>query len=334
MQRMYDVYGIGNALVDTEVVVADEFLAFHGLQKGRMALVSSERQQQLLAKLQGLQQLAAAGGSAANTLVGVVLFGGSAFYTGKVGKDMLGALYRRSMAEVGVEFQAEGGEEPTGTCLVLVTPDGERTMQTSLGSASNLFEKDISPERIARSRFVYLEGYLWGAPSSTATAECAIRMARSEAVPVAISLSDPAMVQSCGDVFRQVVTQACATVFCNEQEAQLYTGSSGRMDALNGVAKDSPLVFMTCGKEGSLVWDHGNVTPVDAYDVPVVDTTGAGDAYAAGVLYGLTHGAAPVQAAKLGSFAAARVVAKMGPRLDQPLAGETGNILRGAHPLD
>ena len=333
MQRAYDVYGVGNALVDTEVRIEDQFLVSHGLRKGMMALVSSEEQRQLLAELQELQQLAAAGGSAANTMVGVALFGGRAFYTGKVGKDMPGALYRRSMAEAGVEFRAEGDEGPTGTCLVLVTPDGERTMQTSLGSASSLFKSDISLDRIARSGMVYVEGYLWGAPSSAAAAEYAVRLARSAAVPVTISLSDPAMVQSCGDAFRRVVTQTSATVFCNEHEARLYTGAAGRMDALQGIARDSPMVFMTCGKDGSLVWDHGDVTSVSAHDVPVVDTTGAGDAYASGVLYGLTHGMTPGQAAKLGSFAAARVVAKLGPRLGGPLAGEIDDILGGAHPL-
>ena len=158
MATQYDVYGVGNAIVDTEVQVDDGFIAAHQLQKGMMALVSQEDQQRLLVELSGHEQVGAAGGSAANTMVGIALFGGRAFYSGKVGNDMSGALYRRSMAEVGVELDVEGADGPTGTCLVLVTPDGERTMQTSLGRSSSLHPDDIHPERIARSRMLYGEG--------------------------------------------------------------------------------------------------------------------------------------------------------------------------------
>ena len=334
MQLRYDVYGLGNALVDTEVKVQDQFLAAHALRKGMMTLVSPEEQQRLLAELAGHQQVAAAGGSAANTMVGLALFGGTAFYTGKIGKDVLGALYRRSMSEVGVEFDVEGNDEPTGTSLVLVTPDGERTMQTSLGSSSSLLESDISQDRIARSRILYVEGYLWGSPSSAAAAEHAIRSARSAGVSIALSFSDPAIVQACREVFHRVTSQFAAVVFCNEHEAKVYADKTDRMDALRTVAQDCPLVFMTCGKDGSLVWDHGHVTTIGAYRVPVVDTTGAGDAYAAGVLYGLTNGLTSTQAAKLGSFAAARVVTKLGPRLHETLAEHISAILDGTSPLD
>jgi sugar/nucleoside kinase (ribokinase family) len=141
------------------------------------------------------------------------------------------------------------------------------------------------------------------------------------------------MVQGCGDAFRRVTREAVEVVFCNEHEAKLYSGAEHRTEALDAVAKDCSVVFMTCGKDGSLIWDHGHVTSIDAYRVPVVDTTGAGDAYAAGVLHGLTHGLTPSQSARLGSFAAARVVAEMGPRLRQSLAGRIPAILDGAHPM-
>ena len=334
MQTSFDVYGVGNAIVDTEVQVDDLFLSSSSLRKGMMTLVSLEEQERLLGLLVDHQQMGAAGGSAANTMVGVARFGGRAFYSGKVGADMSGALYRRSMAEAGVEFDVDGAGGPTGSCLVLVTPDGERTMQTSLGSSSTLDPQDIHPRRIAQSQMLYVEGYLWGSPETTAAAEFAMESARSAGVPIALTFSDPAMVEAFGDAYRRVTRELVETVFCNEHEAKIYAGTTERQEALERVGADCPLVFMTCGKDGSLIWDHGHTTQVAGYQVPVVDTTGAGDVYAAGVLYGLTHDFTPSQAGKLGSFASARIITELGPRLGQSLADHIPAILDGAHPVD
>ena len=159
MDNRYDVYGIGNAIVDTEVLVEDSVLATHGLEKGVMMLVSEDVQGALLVDLAGYAQHGAAGGSAANTVVGLAQFGGKAFFTGKVGRDMQGTLYRESMAEVGVEFDVDAANEaPTGSCLVLVTPDGERTMQTNLGASADLVAEDVDVERIGQSQLIYVEG--------------------------------------------------------------------------------------------------------------------------------------------------------------------------------
>ena len=307
-----------------------------------MTLVAAEEQEALLQGLDGYERAEAAGGSAANTMVGIARFGGRAFYAGKVGNDMAGALYRESMAEAGVEFAAEAAPGTTGTCLVLVSPDGERTMQTHLGASSMLTPTDIQPERIARSDMLYVEGYLWGGDGTKASAERAIELAKSAGIPVALSLSDPSMVRFFGDAFREVVRASVDIVFCNEHEAAIYAGASRdggastsaaqRESSLKALSADCGRVFMTCGADGSIVYDHGTETRVQGHAVAVVDTTGAGDVYAAGALHGLTHGMGPADAAKLGSYAAAVVITDLGPRLGRSLAGDVAAILAGAKP--
>ena len=342
MGRRYDVYGIGNAIADTEVRVEDALLSVHGLRPGLMTLVSEEAQQRLLGSLGGRPMVYAAGGSAANTMAGVVHFGGSACFLGKVGADAPGALYRESLAEVGVEFDGGTAPAPTGACLILVTPDGERTMQTHLGASSLLDPADVDEEQIARSSMLYVEGYLWGAPSNARAAEQAIAAAKRAGVPVALSLSDPAVTSAFLDTFRSVVRESADVVFSNEHEAAIYAGAATldppeaseerRRASLSTVGTDAERVFMTCGADGSMVWELGETLAVGGHRVEVVDTTGAGDLYAAGVVYGLTRGMSAREAAMLGTFASARVVTRMGPRLPGPLADEVPTILAGAHP--
>ena len=330
----YDVYALGNAIVDTEISVDDDFLSANGLSKGTMSLVSEQLQAALAHRLTGRPRHGAAGGSAANTAVGVARFGGRAAFAGKIGSDEDGALYRRAMAEAGVAFEVEEvGGSPTGSSLILVTPDGERTMQTNLGASYHLTVADVDPGRIGRSQVLYVEGYLFGSPSTAAVVRHAMDAAASAGIRIALSLSDPSMVANCGDAVRAATRAKVDVLFCNEHEAAVYTGRGRREESLAALAKDCALVFMTVGGDGSLIADGGEVTKVEGYDVPVVDTTGAGDMYAAGVLYGLTHGLRPAQSGKLGSFAAARIVAQVGPRLEGPLPG-ADRILEGAQPLD
>ncbi len=329
----YDVYALGNAIVDTEVAVDDGFLTTNGLSKGTMTLVSEQRQAALVHRLAGRPRHGAAGGSAANTAVGVAQFGGTAVFTGKIGSDDDGALYRRSMAEAGVDFDAdEVAGSPTGSSLILVTPDAERTMQTNLGASYHLSVADVDEGRIGRSQVLYVEGYLLGSPVTEVVARHAMAAAASAGTRIALSLSDPSVVANFGDAVRHATRTRADLLLCNEHEAAVYTGRERREESLRELAKDCPLVFMTCGGDGSLISEGGKITKVEGYDVPVVDTTGAGDMYAAGVLYGLTHALSPAQSGKLGSFAAARIVSRLGPRLEGPLPVE--RILDGAHPLD
>ena len=335
MADAYDVYALGNAIVDTEVSVDDDFLSANGLSKGTMTLVSEQRQAALARQLAGHAKHGAAGGSAANTAVGVAQFGGSAAFAGKIGSDENGALYRLSMAEAGVDFDAdEVAGPPTGSALILVTPDGERTMQTNLGASYHLTAADVDPDRIRRSQVLYVEGYLFGSGPTEAVVRHAMAAAASAGVRIALSLSDPGVVTNSGDAVRHATRAKVDLLLCNEAEAAVYTGRKRREESLAELAKDCPLVFLTCGGDGSLIADGGEITKVEGYDVPVVDTTGAGDMYAAGVLYGLTHGLSPAESGKLGSFAAARIVSQIGPRLGGPLGASVERILGGAQPLD
>jgi sugar/nucleoside kinase (ribokinase family) len=331
----YDVYGIGNAIVDTEVLVEDLVLGTHGLKKGVMTLVSEDVQGALLDGLADYAQHGAAGGSAANTVVGVAQFGGKPFFTGKVGGDMRGALYRKSMAEVGVEFDvAATNGAPTGSCLVLVTPDGERTMQTSLGASAGLVADDVDVERIGQSQLIYVEGYLFGSPTAGAAAVHSMEAAKSAGVKISLTLSDPGMAEHFIDDFRRVTKEYVDILFCNEHEARIYADGGNRQEIIKAVGQDCGQVFMTCGGDGSMVYDHGAIMEVPGYSVPVVDTTGAGDVYAAGVLYGLTSGKTVTDAGRLGSFASARIVTQMGPRLQVRLGDRIAAILADAMPTD
>lgn len=335
MAYQYDVYGVGNAIVDTEVEVEDSFLTGRQLDKGIMTLVSAEAQVELLEGLADHTQHGSAGGSAANTMTAVAHFGGRAFFTGKIGNDMHGALYRESLAEAGVKFDMAPAESgPTGACVILVTPDGERTMRTSLGAASTLGPDDITLDALRSSRVVYVEGYLLTTPSCAEAAERAMTAASDAGgIQVALSLSDPGIAGAFIEEFRRVTRQYVGILFCNEHEAEIYAGGGSREERLRAVGSDAPLVFMTCGADGALVFDAGVITHVPGHSVPVVDTTGAGDVFAAGALHGLTHGLNPTDAGKLGAFASAKVVTEFGARLREPLHETLETILGGAHPL-
>ena len=333
MEKRYDVFGIGNAIVDTEVQIEDRLLTRHALDKGIMTLVSVDQQATLLEGLTGYEQHGAPGGSAANTMVGLAQFGGRGFFSGKVGDDAAGALYRDGMAEVGIDFNVEAASgAPTGTCLILVTPDGERTMQTSLGAAADLGVADVDVERVAASQFVYVEGYLFGSPTGSQAALLAMDAAKKASVTVSLTLSDPGITEVFIDQFRNATREYVDLLFCNQFEAMIYAGVEDRDEALRRLGEDCGHVFMTCGGDGSLALAGGVVTHIPGYVVPVVDTTGAGDIYAAGVLYGLANGMDDAAAGKLASFASARIVTRIGPRGSERLELHVAAILDGADP--
>ena len=349
MNARYDVYGIGSALVDTEARIDDAFLAARGFDKGIMTLASTETIAAALADLSGRETHRSAGGSAANTMAGVAQFGGRAFFAGKSGADVSAALYRASLAEAGVAFDvAVHPDEPTGVCLALITPDGERTMLTSLGAAAAISPADLDPEPVRSSAVVYIEGYLIGAPEGPDAIERVMRLAAESGRRVAVSLSDPALTAHFAEPFRRIVREYADILFCNEQEAEAYAGGGERLlralgedmpggdgeRLLRALGEDAPVVFMTRGADGAMALDASGSLSVPGRAVPVVDTTGAGDAFAAGALYGLTHGMSAGDAARLGVYASAKVVAAFGARLKEPLRHSPEAILAGADPMD
>jgi sugar/nucleoside kinase (ribokinase family) len=315
-----DVYGIGNALVDIQVRVDDGFLARERLVKGHMQLADPAQQAQVLAALQGHAQARSSGGSAANTVVGVAELGGRAAYCGKVGRDPLGAFYREDLQAVGVRFDGGVGVQPTGTSLVLITPDAQRTMLTSLGASSLLDAADISSASLAGCKYLYVEGYLLAGEHTRRAALQAIATAKSLGAKVALSVSDPFVVSSAEQLLWDLIEGPVDLVFCNEMEAAALVGTDDMVECARTLHSHAERVALTLGAKGSLLMHDGVLQPVEGVPVAAVDTTGAGDMYAAGILYGLTNGLSWPEAGRLASHAAARVVSTLGARLPERLS--------------
>jgi len=311
----YDVYGIGNALVDYLAFVDDEFLAKNGIQKGMMTLVDVPGTEKRLDDLpSGFERQS--GGSAANTIVGVVHLGGTGCFTGKVSGDANGRFYKSDLAEAGVDFSATDGEGVTGTCVSFITPEGERSMLTHLGVSSELTNDDIDEEVIANSQYIYIEGYQWSAELARNASIHAMELARKHGTRIAFSFSDAFMVRQFLDDFRKLAADYVDLLFCNAEEARAIIGTDSLSEAVEFLEARSEMVCVTVGSRGAIVSEDGTATKTPALAVEnVVDTTGAGDMYAAGVLRGLTLGFDLVTSSMIGSRMAAAIVSQVGARL-------------------
>ncbi len=312
----YDVLGIGNAIVDILAKADDGFLAAQGMTKGAMALIDEARAAAIYQAMGPGTEIS--GGSAANTIVGVADLGARAAFVGKVRHDQLGAVFSHDIRAAKVSFDTPpaAGGPATACCYVLVTPDGERTMNTYLGAAQDLSAADIDPARIAASSVVYLEGYLWDPANAKEAFLKAARIAHQNGRTVALTLSDAFCVGRYRDEFLDLIrSRTVDLVFANEAElASLYRTED--FDA--GIAQlraDAHLAVVTRSEKGCVVVAQDRVTPVPAFPVTkVVDTTGAGDLFAAGFLFGLVRGLGHAQAAQLGALAAAEVIQHIGAR--------------------
>ena len=315
-----DVYGVGNALVDVQVRVDEDFVVRHGLKKGHMELVDARRQAQVLAALAGHPVNRCSGGSAANTVVGVAELGGRAAYCGKVGDDELGQFYRDDLDAVGVRFEGASSTESTGTALVLITPDAQRTMLTCLGASSLLDANDVPKASLERCAYLYVEGYLLPGESTRRAALAAIEAAKGRGVRVALTVSDPFVVAQSAALLWELIEGPVDLLFCNEIEAAALVGTDDMVECARALHRKATNVALTLGAKGSVLMHEGALHPVEGVKVDPVDTTGAGDMYAAGILYGLTHGLSWPQAGRLASHAAARVVSVLGARLPAKLS--------------
>ncbi|MEO1993932.1 MAG: adenosine kinase [Planctomycetaceae bacterium] len=318
----FDVFGIGNTLVDIEAQVSDQTLEQLGYTKGLMTLVERDAQTGVLAALHAHPKHRCAGGSAANTILGLVGFGGRAAYAGKVGGDELGAFCLEDMRNAGVAIDVLPGEGATGTCVVLITEDAQRTMLTHLGASSDLSSGDIDEQRILESKYIYVEGYLWTNDSTRATALHAIEFAAAHDVKIALTASDPFLITLFKDAFWDLIKGPVDLLFCNLEEARSLTGEQDAMACGRMLVEHADLVAVTMGGDGSILFNGTDTIPIDGVAVDAVDTTGAGDMYAAGLLYGLTNGLTLQESGRLASHAAARVVSQLGARLDQPFTTE------------
>ncbi len=329
MSRSFDVYGVGHALVDVQYTIAPERLGQLGIRKGVMTLIDETQQAQLLQALQEASLMAqASGGSAANTMIGVASFGGTAYYTCLLGQDKWGDFYHRDLEKAGVRSNpGQRTAGPTGKCVVLITPDADRTLNTFLGVSSQLAPEHLEKAVIEDSTHLYIEGYLVSSDSGFASCLHAQELGRQAGTQVALTLSDPAMVEYFRARFEQLVDRGVDLLFCNEEEARAFTGASDRQAAASQLASLVEAGCITCGADGALVFEAGRYTLVPGFAAQAVDTTGAGDLFAGGVLFGLARGHSLARAARLGNYAAAQVVAHYGPRLGHPLKGKIDQIL-------
>jgi sugar/nucleoside kinase (ribokinase family) len=315
----FDVVGIGNALVDVISHEADVFLDEHGLRKGIQALVDGSEAERLYGAMGAASETS--GGSAANTLAGLASFGGRASFLGRVADDQLGALYAHDIEAVGVRFPlppATGGS-PTGRCLIVVTPDAERTMSTFLGAAAEIGPDDVDEDAVGAAGICYLEGYLFDPPQAREALAKAVAASHRAGGKVALSLSDPGCVERNGPVIAEALA-GVDLLFGNEDELALLFGTDAA-GGLEEAAARCELVAMTRGAEGCVVARGDERVSAPAVPVEaVVDTTGAGDLFAAGFLRGFTSGRPLEECARLGAVAAAEVIAHVGARPQVPLS--------------
>ncbi len=316
-----DVVGIGNALVDVLTHEDEAFIEANGLVKGSMTLVDTERAEELYAAMgRGIE---VSGGSAANTISGIASFGGRAAYIGRVYDDQLGAVFAHDLRATGAMFRCPPATDgpPTGRCLIVVTPDAERTMNTYLGSSEFLGPEDVDGDLIAAARVTYLEGYLFDRPEAQEAYWKASRIAHDADRRVALTLSDTFCVERHKEAWRSLVADQVDILFANEGEAMALYGVDSLDAALDHVKGDVEIGAVTCGPKGSLVVHDGEVIEIPAHPADrVVDTTGAGDLYAAGFLFGYTAGKPLEHCGRLGSMAATAVLGHTGPRPGLSLA--------------
>ena len=319
MHKIYDVYGIGNALVDLEYRVSEDFLREHGINKGMMTLVEQATQHHLMQALEARygKPHQASGGSATNSVTALSNFGGRAFYSCKVASDPTGDFYMHDLHASGV-FSNLGHERPagvSGTCVVMLTPDAERTMHTFLGITADVSHHELVPEALRAARWLYIEGYLCTSPTARHAVREARAIAREAGVKIALTFSDPAMVRFFKNEIDELLDDGVDLLFCNDQEAMTWANATTPEDALTALQPVARQIIITLGKHGALVWDGETSQRVPAWPVTVVDTLGAGDMFAGACLYGISQGWPLEKAARLGSRAAGAVVARMGPRL-------------------
>jgi sugar/nucleoside kinase (ribokinase family) len=324
-----DVIGIGNAMVDVLSHATDEVLDGLGLTKGTMHLVDEERARTLYDNMGPAVEMS--GGSAANTVVGVASFGGRAHYIGKVRDDQLGDVFGHDLRSTGVGYDTAPARSgpPTGRCLILITPDAQRTMNTYLGASVRLSPADLDDELIARARILYLEGYLFDPPAAQQAFREAAAMAHAAGRKVSLTLSDPFCVDRHRAAFLDLVRHHVDILFANEAEIRSLYEVDEFDDALQRARRDCEVAALTRGPRGSIIVADGEVHVIDRYPVEtVVDTTGAGDLYAAGFLVGMSRGLDLASCGRLGSLAAAEVISHVGARPMMPLAELASALLQ------
>lgn len=325
MSKKYNVYGIGNALVDIVTEVDDKFLIDHRIEKGLMTLVDEEFQERISNAINMNNSNKQCGGSAANSIIAVSQFGGSSYYSCKVANDALGEFYKEDLKDNGVDsnLNSESLEDGiTGKCLVMTAEDASRTMNTFLGITGDYSRTEIIEAALKDSQYLYIEGYLVTSENGQDAMRYAKEMAEDNGVKTALTFSDPSMVKYFRDAMVSVVGSGVDLLFCNEEEAMLYTEKDNLADAREALKKDAKRFVITLGEKGAVIFDGETFIDVEPCKVEAIDSNGAGDLFAGAFLYGITNGKSYADAGKLASMASSKVVTQFGPRLELEQAKE------------
>jgi sugar/nucleoside kinase (ribokinase family) len=320
MARDFDVMAMGNAIVDVLAPVDDAFLLTHKIAKGVMTLIDEYRANQLYHAFSERRE--AAGGSAANTMAGMASFGARGLFVGRVKTDRLGETFVASLQDNGVRFAGQPTPDgpPTASCLIAVAPDGQRSMSTHLGAARELSPEDIDEKHIASASILYIEGYLWDSPTARGASRKAIEIAKDTGTTIAFTLSDPFCVGRYREDFRALVEGDLDIVFANEDEAKALFEVESFDEALQQFGKTNAIAALTRSAKGCVVVGNGEVHVIDAAPVArVIDTTGAGDQFAAGFLFGQVRRKGLAASGKLGALAAAEIISHYGARPETSL---------------
>jgi sugar/nucleoside kinase (ribokinase family) len=315
----YDVYGIGNAIVDIVTEVEHDFFMKNNVEKGVMTLVDEKRQAELMKAIDMKKSKMTGGGSAGNTVVAVNQFGGKSFYSCLVAHDELGKFFLDDLKRNGVDTNLSYENCPqgdSGRCLVMTSPDAQRTLNTFLGVSSFLSPAQLDEAAIKTSTYLYLEGYLVASPKGLEAMKEAKKIAERNKIQVALTFSDPSMVKYFSQQMTEIVGASVDLLFSNEEEAMIFTGTNSVNEArekLKGLAKR---FVITLGENGALIYDGDTFINIEPYKVNAVDTNGAGDMFAGAFMYGITHDHSFAEAGKLASLASSKVVGKWGPRME------------------
>lgn len=316
--KQYHIYGMGNALVDFEIETTVEQLEKLSIEKGVMTLIEESRQDELFEVFQSNRHSRACGGSAANTIIGAQTLGSQCFYSCKVASDETGHFYKEDLLNHGVQsnLSNEALEQgKTGRCLVLITDDADRTMNTFLGITGNIDYHQIDETALLDSEYLYIEGYLAGSPVALSAAAKTMKFAKSKGIKTAFSLSDPNMVRFCREGLDTIIGEGVDLLFCNYDEATEYSKTGNLEAAIDKLSSIAKTLVITLGSEGSVIINQQNQIEVKGHSVKAIDTNGAGDLFAGSFLHGLACGFEFEKAGQLASFASAQLVTQFGPRL-------------------
>ena len=318
--KKYDVYGIGNAIVDIVTEVEHDFFTKNEIEKGVMTLVDEKRQHHLMKAIDMKRSRMSGGGSAGNTVVALNQFGGSSFYSCLVAKDELGKFFLEDLKRNGVDTNLTYESCPegiTGKCLVMTSPDAERTMNTFLGVSSFLSPEQLDVNALKNSSYVYLEGYLVPSPKGLEALKEAKKIAEKNNVLVALTFSDNSMVKYFSQQMQEIVGASVDLLFCNEEEAMTYTGTNSITEAREKLKDVAKHFAITLGANGAMIYDGDTFIQIEPYKVKAIDTNGAGDMFAGAFMYGITHGHSYAEAGKIASLASSRIVSQFGPRMEK-----------------